>query len=439
MICYCNQSKSDRRLRLPHIGQRILKTTLAVFLCLVIYRLLGYRGEQMPTEAAITAIICMQPYVRDSRTYAINRAVGTLVGAAWALAVLLVLFSVPVIGRHPLLLYAVMALGVLLSLYSAVLVRQPDTASLAAIVFLCIVIAFPDVEQPVQRVIRQLLGVFLGTAVAIGVNVFHLPRRKNRDQVFFLRTKDLAPDRFSHIPAAALFRLNYLYEDGARICLMSEHAPAFFALQMSGAMLNTPMIVMDGAAIYDPNENEYLQFEPLPTEDAAHAQARLEQLGASYFIYTIHNNKTCVFHHGEVRPEEQLVYDRMRRSPYRSYLEGEIYKPEEIVYLKIIADEHRILELWYQLRSSLPQKRLRAVIRPQAGGERLSSLYIYAHTATVEQAQKRLMAILRRENEALTPVPLRSGGYRSERDAIHLLHQVEHRYEPPRWTLRKQA
>ena len=193
------------------------------------------------------------------------------------------------------------------------------------------------------NVIRQLLGVFLGTAVAIGVNVFHLPRRKNRDQVFFLRTKDLAPDRFSHIPAAALFRLNYLYEDGARICLMSEHAPAFFALQMSGAMLNTPMIVMDGAAIYDPNENEYLQFEPLPTEDAAHAQARLEQLGASYFIYTIHNNKTCVFHHGEVRPEEQLVYDRMRRSPYRSFLEGEIYKPEEIVYLKIIADEHRIL------------------------------------------------------------------------------------------------
>ena len=68
----------------PHIGQRILKTSIAVFLCLLVYRLRGYQGQDMPTEAAITAIICMQPYVRDSREYALNRLAGTLIGAAEA-------------------------------------------------------------------------------------------------------------------------------------------------------------------------------------------------------------------------------------------------------------------------------------------------------------------------------------------------------------------
>ena len=46
---------------IPLVGQRILKTSIAVFLCLMIYYLQGYSGSDMPTEAMITAIICMQP------------------------------------------------------------------------------------------------------------------------------------------------------------------------------------------------------------------------------------------------------------------------------------------------------------------------------------------------------------------------------------------
>ena len=43
----------------------------------------------------------------------------------------------------------------------------------------------------------------VGTACAIAVNLFRLPRVKRRDQVFFVRTRDLSPDRFSHIPPAS--------------------------------------------------------------------------------------------------------------------------------------------------------------------------------------------------------------------------------------------
>ena len=376
---------------LPHLGQRIVKTTVAVFLCLLFYYLRGYRGQDMPTEAAITAIICMQPYVRDTGAYAVNRFVGTLIGAFWGLLLLLLLNDFPSLGQSVLLLYAMMALGVLLSLYSAVLVRMPDAAGLASIVFLCIVIA-----------------------------------------LFFVRTRELAPDRFSHMPPTALMQLNYLYQDGARISLMSEHAPAFFALQMSGVRLSAPLVVMDGAAIYDANENRYLQAVTIPPEDSSPVRARLEALGLSYFTYTIHNDKTCVFHSGDYRGEETIVLERMRRSPYRSYLEGEIYEPGEIVYFKIIAPRAQIGEIEYSLRTVLPKGRLRRVVRPQQGGEDLAALYIYAHGATMEQAQKRLVEMLREQGESLTPVSVRlRAPYRSERDAIHLLHLVGNAYEPP--------
>lgn len=422
----------------PHVGQRIIKTTLAVFLCLVIYALRGYEGQDMPTEAAITAIICMQPYVQEAKTYALNRAVGTLIGAVCGLLLLLLLSAFPVLGQNRILLYLLMAAGVLVALYSTVLVRMPTAASLAAIVFLCIVISFPEIDDPLRQAAIRILDVFIGTAVAVAVNVFRLPRRKNPNLVFFVRTKDLAPDRFSHMPPAALYRLNHLYNDGAKICLMSEHAPAFFTVQMGSAKLNMPMIVMDGAAVYDPHENTYLHAETLPPEASKRVMDRLNGFGISYFIYTIHHDKTCIFHRGSVREEEQIVYDRMRRSPYRSYLEGEIYEPEEIVYLKVIGQKAEMSVLADRLQSVLPKEQLRAVVRDQAGGPTLGSLYIYSARASMEQTGRRMMAKLQESDPALTPMPILSRGkYRSERDAVHLLHLVEKHYEPIRLPKRR--
>ena len=417
--------------RLPHIGQRITKTTIAVFLCLLVYYLRGYRGQQMPTEAAITAIICMQPYVRDSRDFALNRLAGTLIGGAWGLLFLLLLLVFPGLARCLPVLYLIMSMGILLSLYSAVLVRMPDTSSLAAIVYICVVIAFPEIEQPLLQAVQRITGVLVGTAIAIAVNIFHLPRDKQRDRVFFVRTRDLVPDRFSQIPSAALFRLNYLYNDGAKLCLMSEHAPAFFMLQMSEARLSVPLIVMDGAAIYDASENEYLQVEALPVSESDSLRRQLDALGLSYFIYTVHRGKTCIFHQGALREKEKVIYDRMRRSPYRSYLEGEILDETEIVYFKIIDDVAALRSLHRRLGPFLVGRPLRAVRRREAGTEDIGGLYIYANSATMERAQARLMAMLREKDPSLTPVEVFARSpYRSEHDAMQLLHRLGNEYEP---------
>ena len=224
---------SHKHFYLPPLGQRIVKTAVAVFLCLVFYRLRGYRGETMSAEAAITAIICMQPYVEDTKEYSLNRLAGTLIGAMWGFLFLLIMPIFPALGQNPFTLYPLMGLGVLISLYSAVAIRKPDTSSLAAIVFVCVVIAYPDIEHPLDQAFHRVLDVLVGTAIAVGVNIFRLPRVKQRNKVFFVRTKDLASDQLSQIPSAVLFRLNYLYNDGAKVCLMSEHAPAFFMSQMN--------------------------------------------------------------------------------------------------------------------------------------------------------------------------------------------------------------
>ena len=423
---------------LPPLGQRIVKTAVAVFLCLLYYWLRGYRGQDMPTEAAITAIICMQPYVRDSRDYAVSRMTGTLIGAVWGLLFLLLLLAFPGPAARLFSVYGLMALGVLASLYTAVLLRRPDASCQAAIVFLCLVITFPDIENPMGQLGDRILGVLLGTVVAIGVNYFRLPRSRRRDRVFFLRTRDLAPDRFSQIPAAALYRLNTLLRDGAKICLISEHAPAFFTLQMNETNSAVPLIVMGGAAIYDAEENRYLYAETIRPVDFRRLLDHLERKGLSCFLYTVHGHKTRIFHQGQMREEELVIFKRMKRSPYRDYLEDRQADPEEIVYLKLIGTSREAERWQQQLQSFLRSRHLRGVVRAEAGTRGISSLYIYSDKVSVKLAQSRVMELLREKYGELQPVEVYlDRPYETEHDALHLLHRLEKLYEPVRLPWRK--
>ncbi len=302
---------------IPHLGQRIIKTTIAVFICLLVCYLLGYRGAQMPSEACITAIICMQPLVSDTRQYALNRIIGTLIGSVWGLLLLLLLTRLQAAADHYAVVYLMMAVGTMLSLYTAILLGKSDASGLAAIVFLCIVISYPEIDEPIKQAVIRMAHVFLGTAVAIVVNTFRLPRKKNKDKVFFVRTKDLVPDRFAQIDPAVQFRLKRLGLDGARICLVSEHAPAFFAMQLGHVELNTPMIVMDGAAIYSTKDNLFLWTQPLDETVLRALLDVLDRLGLNCFIYTVHGSRTSIFHSGSYSEAENRLVDRLKSSPYR--------------------------------------------------------------------------------------------------------------------------
>ena len=110
-MSFKRQADRGEPFRFPRLGQRIVKTSVAVFLCLLFYYLRGYSGRDMPTEAAITAIICMQPYVRGTRDYALSRFAGTLLGAGCGLLFLFLLLLFPVLGQNLLVLYALMALA----------------------------------------------------------------------------------------------------------------------------------------------------------------------------------------------------------------------------------------------------------------------------------------------------------------------------------------
>ena len=411
-------------------GQRIIKTSLAVTLCLLFYYLLkGYQGGSMPAEAAITAIICVQPYVHDTKESGLNRLAGTIIGAVCGFLFLLAMHLFPALGTNRIFLYLLMGIGTLVALHSAVLIHLPDASGLAAIVFVCVVIAYPDIDNPLDQAFHRILDVLLGAGAAILVNGIHLPRIRQLNKVFFIPMSDLAEAFSAQLPPPVMFRLQNLLSKGAKICLMSQHAPTFQAAQFGNVKFNVPMIVMDGAAIYDPNENVYLATTNLSPTSCRWLMKYLEDY--SYFIYTVHRDRNCIYHHGELTGLEDTVYKYLKRSPYRYYLDDDHFSVSDVIYIKLVTTREQAAHLQHELEPMLKKMKLRSVIRSQPGLEEGCSLYFYAVHADIEHAQAHLIQLLRQENAKLEIRNLtQAKDHPAEADAVRLLQKVATEFEP---------
>ena len=122
---------------MPKIGMRMVKTAIAVAICLAIYQLRGEQG--VPVFSTIAALICMQPQVENSVTVAFNRIVGTLIGAAMGLLVLYLLQWIP--EAYDWMSGLVISLAMIPTLYLTVVLKKTGAAAMAGVVLLSVTLA----------------------------------------------------------------------------------------------------------------------------------------------------------------------------------------------------------------------------------------------------------------------------------------------------------
>lgn len=421
----------ERRSRFPVIGQRIIKTALAVFLCMLIYVARGYQG--MVIQSTIAAIICMQPYSSDSRSFAISRVIGTVMGGFWGLAFLWLLAAFPILSVRMEVVYLLMSIGVALALYSCVLTKLSGSAALTAIVFLCVIITYPEIEEPFYQTIARITDTILGVCVAVFVNNVHLPMERHPEKLFFVRLQDLVEDRYSQVSSKVLIELNRLYDDGARICLISNWAPAFLISQMGLLKINLPVIVMDGAALYDIRENTYYEVRSIPYEDVSALLELLEGMGLCVQITSVRDNTMFFYHRGALSPSENEDYQIMRRSPYRNYVEGNFHKEDRIARIRFLVKDEEAEDYERRLRANTElMQRFRLIRHAQPRMDGITGFYFYRQDVSVADMEAQLLSHLQDEGlrECVYVLP-RSLSYHPDRDAPILLHRLKRMYAKP--------
>ncbi len=154
----------------PPIGMRILKTGISVALCLL---LAYWLNQPPPVFACMAAIVVMRENLELSLHQALARILSTIVGCLCAIAIMFI--NAENIYLHILLV----SLGCALTIYFCVLIKHPDTASLAAIIYLSLAISHPDDKYSFTLI--RLTETIAGIVITIAVNAI-IKRRNVKPQ-----------------------------------------------------------------------------------------------------------------------------------------------------------------------------------------------------------------------------------------------------------------
>jgi len=148
------------------IGWRIIKTGIAVALCIWIAQLLRF---EYPFYSAIAAVIAMQATIEGSLKTGIHRMKGTIVGAVTGYAFALVMVKNPWWT----------GLGLIVTMTILKFMKWQDAMSIASIVFIAISVNLTgnSLDYSLNRIVDTALGII----VAYLVNRLVLPPRYHKE------------------------------------------------------------------------------------------------------------------------------------------------------------------------------------------------------------------------------------------------------------------
>lgn len=332
--------------KLPGIGARIVKSGVGVLICMLIYFLRGSSG--MPFYSALAVLWCMRQYTKDTMDMAKQRIIGTFLGAAYGLAVLLVIRCFE--NVNVMAVYCVCSLMIIPIIYTTVLLDKKNASFFSCVVFLSITITHSFDSDPYIFVLNRILDTLIGIAVGVALNLINPHRKRDNDTLFISGIDAVLVNRNDTMIPYNKVELNRLISEGAKFTVSTTRTPASLLTHMSGVDLRLPVIAMDGAVLYDVKENRYLEKEPLSPEISRRAEKIISDMGCNCFVNALYDN-TLIIYYGELKNEaEKKIFDALKKSPYRNYTRAE-YRTEkaEVLYLMVIDTNDRIDMLYKAL------------------------------------------------------------------------------------------
>lgn len=152
-------------------GMRVIKTALAIFICLFIE---SFRGGSMPYHACIATIVCMQPTLRSTFSSAVDRTLGTIIAGVYSYIFVILLIGTFGLNPHSFLYFLIIGLLSFPLMALMTYIKKPTSLSITVIVFLVIMLSTSGSNEAnaLAYVGERVVGTLIGIAVALLVNWF---------------------------------------------------------------------------------------------------------------------------------------------------------------------------------------------------------------------------------------------------------------------------
>jgi len=335
------EKKSEQR-RQFHIGKRVVKTAAAILCCFLIYDLRGHKG--LPFNCIVAVIICMQSNMGRSWAAARNRLIGTGIGIAYGITVVIMTYFINIPER---IYYVLVSAVVILVLETAVLLKQKHIADFSCITFLSIAIGQITEGALLIDVVNRILDTLIGIAAAILINAIELPKKKRRDVLFLANLDETLRGSNNMVSSYSVISLNSLIQDGMKFSIFTKETPASLTYFTEHIKMNLPVIVMDGCALYDTMNHKYISKILINRDSAAVVKEIAENMGMVCCFNVLIQDVLLIYFDHFPHMAMQEMYRQQRRSPYWNYICGVVPEDQEdqMIYIKIMDKRDKILKL----------------------------------------------------------------------------------------------
>ena len=347
------------------VGLRIVKTALAVFICLTLYVLLktieyipGVPDNfafnwYNPFFAGIAAAYSIHPSKQASLRQAKNRCVASLIGGI--IGILLVSIYTVFGGEWPnvyavnletfnfLLPYILVSICIVLVIETGVVLKQKDAIFVSVLTFLSVTINPNSAVEKWywQFGINRILSTIIGVLIALGVNLFRLPRLyKNKNLLFCVGIDGMLNGDNDRFKGFIQYKMNDLYSKEANLTLFTTRTPTTFMPLLEDINVNRPIVCMSGAALYDAKTLKYLALEKLDKDVAVGINKLLNEHGISPFINTVEHDVLFV-HNEELNNEGEVLYAESKKNVAYGNYSYKAPNMDNVVYFLIVEEKSR--------------------------------------------------------------------------------------------------
>jgi uncharacterized membrane protein YgaE (UPF0421/DUF939 family) len=150
-------------------GMRVIKTMIAVFICLAVEAIRQKTGTVY--HSSIAAVVCMQPTVKSTAKTARERVIGTIIAGIYGFLVLTFIFPNVTVDTREWYYYLVTALLSLPLMTIMIWIKTPGPIAITVIVYLIVTLKTTDVP-PIAYTLERVADTLIGIAIALLVNWF---------------------------------------------------------------------------------------------------------------------------------------------------------------------------------------------------------------------------------------------------------------------------
>lgn len=181
--------------------------------------------------------------------------------------------------------------------------------------------------------------------------------------------------------------INKILNSNINFSVATARTPATVIPILKDLKIKLPIVVMNGAAMYDLTNNKYVNANYIDYNLAKRIHSIVSSSNVSYFTYSLSNNHIFAYYEKTNYFQEKFIKSRIG-SPYKTFIKGNITNFDEVLYFFIRDEKNSVIDVYEKIKNI---NGLYCVLYKDVYDEEIFNLEIYSNKSSKANSIQSIM------------------------------------------------